>query len=213
MSGFKTPAQRRGLLTLWSRKLDDAPPAGHPVRLLDHLLGLDPFKGAFKQWEADYNLTEGKPPYHPSLPAALYVYGMMNGIRSSRRLERAAYNRIGVVRLLSGERPDHATIAAFVGGHKERLRRLPARGPPLQERRQGTRRQTGPARRTARANAPADGQPPGTRTTRAEAPERGAALRPHQAERGTAPVPAPRAGGGEDRMAAGLRGAEHGNPH
>ena len=52
----------------------------------------------------------------------LYIYGMLNGLRSSRKLEAATYNRLDVIWLLNGQHPDHATLAAFVARHAPRLR-------------------------------------------------------------------------------------------
>jgi transposase len=78
----------------------------------------------FETWERQYVLVEGKPPYHPRVLASLYVYGMLNRIRSSRQLEAACHNRIDVKWLMSGQCPDHSTISAFVSQHLEHLRDL-----------------------------------------------------------------------------------------
>jgi transposase len=72
----------------------------------------------------EYVLHEGQPPYHPRDLAGLYLYGMLNRIRSSRQLEAATWNRLDVIWLLQGQHPDHATIAAFVTRHGAVLRRL-----------------------------------------------------------------------------------------
>jgi transposase len=69
-------------------------------------------------------LVDGKPPYHPRDLAFLYLYGMLNRIRSSRQLEAACYNRIDVIWLMQGQHPDHSTIAEFVKGHGPEIRRL-----------------------------------------------------------------------------------------
>lgn len=78
----------------------------------------------FRAWERRYVLTEGKPPYHPRDLTALYLYGMMNRLRSSRQLEMACWNGLDVIWLMSGQHPDHSTIAAFVGRHQAELRLL-----------------------------------------------------------------------------------------
>jgi hypothetical protein len=49
---------------------------------------------------------------------------MLNRLRSSRQLESACWNRLDVIWLLSGQRPDHSTIAAFVKDHGPSLRKL-----------------------------------------------------------------------------------------
>jgi transposase len=124
MAGFRQPEIPRDQLVLWKQRLDEAVPIDHPVRQVDYLLRSDAFSKTFKAWEREYVLVEGKPPYHPRDLAALYVYGMLNRIRSSRQLEAACHNRIDVVWLMSGQCPDHSTIAPFVTQYLERLRDL-----------------------------------------------------------------------------------------
>lgn len=124
MCGFRTPELPREQILLWGRRLDDAVPMDHAVRHVYLLLRANAFQQTFTEWERCYVLTEGQPPYHPRDLASLYIYGMMNRIRSSRQLEAACYNRIDVIWLMSGQHPDHATIAGFVRAHGLRLRQL-----------------------------------------------------------------------------------------
>jgi transposase len=124
MAGFRQPEVPRSQLVLWSERLEDALPADHPVRQLDFLLRCAAFASLFREWENDYVLLEGQPPYHPRDLAALHLYGLLNRLRSSRQLEAACWNRLDVIWLMSGQRPDHATIAAFVTRHAARLRGL-----------------------------------------------------------------------------------------
>jgi transposase len=124
MAGFRKPEVPRNQLTLWSAKLDDALPADHPVRHVAYLLEGEPFATTFGEWTQDYVLLEGQPPYHPRDLTGLYLYGMLNRIRSSRQLESACWNRLDVIWLMSGQHPDHSTIAEFVDRHGRRLRRL-----------------------------------------------------------------------------------------
>jgi len=49
---------------------------------------------------------------------------MMNRIRSSRQLESACHNRVDVIWLMQGQKPDHSTIASFVKQHSKHLRKL-----------------------------------------------------------------------------------------
>ena len=49
---------------------------------------------------------------------------MMNRIRSSRQLESACHNRLDVIWKMQGHKPDHSTLASFVGRHGEHLRML-----------------------------------------------------------------------------------------
>ena len=55
----------------------------------------------------------GRPPYSPSDLLKLYVYGYMNRIRSSRRLEKETKRNLEVIWLMQRLSPDHKTIAAF----------------------------------------------------------------------------------------------------
>jgi transposase len=124
MSGFRVPEQPREQMVLGSSCLEDAVRVDHPVRLLDELLRSSAFAAEFSDWERDYSGLEGQPAYHPRELTALVIYGALNRLRSSRPLESATYNRLDVLWLLSGQPPDHSTIAAFVNRHGARVRRI-----------------------------------------------------------------------------------------
>ena len=55
----------------------------------------------------------GRPSYHPSVLLKLYIYGYLNRVQSSRRLEREAGRNVEVMWLTSRLVPDHKTIADF----------------------------------------------------------------------------------------------------
>ena len=55
----------------------------------------------------------GRPSYHPSVLLKLYIYGYLNRVQSSRRLEREAGHNVEVMWLLGRLAPDHRTIADF----------------------------------------------------------------------------------------------------
>jgi len=124
MSGFRKPETPRAQLLLWGKTLDEAVPLDHPVRLFEELLNSTAFSATFAEWELQYDLTAGQPPYHPRHLAGLYLFGMLNKLRSSRQLEAACYNRLDVIWLMHNQHPDHATIAAFVAENGPRLRAL-----------------------------------------------------------------------------------------
>jgi transposase len=111
-------------MVLWEQRLDDALAQDHPVRQFLYLLNSAAFAETFTTWETEYVLLEGKPPFHPRDLTGLYLYGMLNGIRSSRRLEASCSNRLDVIWLMQGQCPDHSTIADFVKGHKKFIRQL-----------------------------------------------------------------------------------------
>jgi transposase len=58
-------------------------------------------------------LTEGRPPYDPSDMLKLYVWGYLNQVRSSRKLERECHRNLEAIWLMRSLAPDHWTIAAF----------------------------------------------------------------------------------------------------
>ena len=91
--------------------IEDYVPSHAPVRFIDAFVeGLD-LKGlAFTHAEV---AGTGRPPYHPADLLKLYVYGYMNRIRSSRRLEAEAGRNLELIWLLQGLRPDFKTIADF----------------------------------------------------------------------------------------------------
>ena len=55
----------------------------------------------------------GRPSYHPSVLLKLYIYGYLNRVQSSRRLEREAGRNIEVMWLTGRLVPDHKTISDF----------------------------------------------------------------------------------------------------
>ena len=55
----------------------------------------------------------GRPSYHPSVLLKLYIYGYLNRVQSSRRLEREAGRNVEVMWLTGRLVPDHKTIADF----------------------------------------------------------------------------------------------------
>lgn len=124
MSGFRTPERPREQLVLWEHRLEDAIPGDYQVRHLDALLKVEPFAETFQEMERRYVRDRGQPPYHPRDLAALYLYGMLHRIRSSRQLEAACYTRLDVIWLMQGQTPDHSTICDFVNTHGEALRWL-----------------------------------------------------------------------------------------
>ena len=97
--------------TLFPERLEDWIAADNPVRAVDafieeldlRLLG---FAGA------DPAAT-GRPSYHPAVLLKLYVYGYLNAVQSSRRLEREAGRNVEVMWLTGRLAPDHKTIADF----------------------------------------------------------------------------------------------------
>lgn len=90
--------------------LDDAVPAGHPIRILDTILNELDWTEWFKAYDSD---RRGQPPIHPRLLAGCVLYGVMRKIRSSRELEEATRERADFRWFLEGRTVDHSTFANF----------------------------------------------------------------------------------------------------
>jgi transposase len=66
----------------------------------------------------------GRPSYHPSVLLKLYIYGYLNRVQSSRRLEREAGRNVEVMWLTGRLVPDHKTIADFRKDNGEAIRKV-----------------------------------------------------------------------------------------
>ncbi len=69
----------------------------------------------------------GRPGYHPSALLKLYIYGYLNRVQSSRRLEREAGRNVEVMWLVGRLAPDHKTIADFRKDNGRAIRKVCAR--------------------------------------------------------------------------------------
>jgi transposase len=97
--------------TLFPECLEDWICEDNPVRVIDVFVGgLD--LAALEFGGVDPEAT-GRPSYHPSVLLKLYVYGYLNRVQSSRRLEREAGRNVEVMWLTGRLVPDHKTIADF----------------------------------------------------------------------------------------------------
>jgi transposase len=91
--------------------LDELVTADALVRVVDAWIGsLDLEKLGFSKTQAQ---RMGRPPYDPADLLKLYVCGYLNGVRSSRALERECHRNVEVMWLLGRLAPDHKTIADF----------------------------------------------------------------------------------------------------
>jgi len=109
MSGF-IKGEDRFQATLFPERLDDYVAEDSSVRVIDVFLDdLDLSGLGFKTESND----TGRPPYHPSTMLKIYVYGYLNRVQSSRRLEREAQRNIELMWLTERLAPDFKTIADF----------------------------------------------------------------------------------------------------
>ena len=101
----------RAQSTLLPESLDDWVDESNPVRVIDAFVdALDLAELGFDSVEP---AATGRPSYHPSVLLKLYIYGYLNRVQSSRRLEREAGRNLEVMWLLGRLAPDHKTIADF----------------------------------------------------------------------------------------------------
>ena len=104
--------QNRHLALLFPPSLDEYVAEGNPVRAIDaYVETLDLAALGFRNSEP--GLTAGQPAFHPGLLVRLYLYGYLNGIRSSRKLEREAVRNVEAIWLAGNLRPGYKTIADF----------------------------------------------------------------------------------------------------
>ncbi len=101
----------RSQSTLFPERLEDWIGDDNPVRVVDVFVDeLDLAGLGFVRVEPR---ATGRPSYHPSVLLKLYVYGYLNRVQSSRRLEREAGRNVEVMWLTGRLVPDHKTIADF----------------------------------------------------------------------------------------------------
>jgi transposase len=115
----------RGQRTLLPECLDDFIDESNPVRVID--VFVDALDLAEMNFEGVEPAATGRPSYHPSVLLKLYIYGYLNRVQSSRRLEREAGRNVEVMWLLGRLAPDHKTIADFRKDNGLALRKVCAR--------------------------------------------------------------------------------------
>ena len=115
----------RGQSTLLPECLDDWVDESNPVRVIDA------FVDALDLGELGFSGVEpavtGRPSYHPSVLLKLYIYGYLNRLQSSRRLEREAGRNLEVMWLLGRLVPDDKVIADFRKDNGPAIRKVCAR--------------------------------------------------------------------------------------
>jgi transposase len=112
----------RTQVTLLPPCLEDYVEAENPVRVVEVFVdGLD--LGALGFVGVDPAAT-GRPAYHPAVLLKLYVYGYLNRIQSSRRLEREAQRNVELMWLTGRLRPDFKTIADFRKDNGRAIRKV-----------------------------------------------------------------------------------------
>jgi len=118
MSGFIEGEDRRQA-TLFPERIDDYIAEDSPVRVIDVFVDDLDLSGLGFKVVAE---ATGRPGYHPATLLKLYIYGYLNRVQSSRRLEREAQRNIELMWLTGRLSPDFKTIADFRKDNGEAIR-------------------------------------------------------------------------------------------
>lgn len=114
--------ETRQQVNIFPESIDDYVSEDNPVRVIEaFVMSLDMATFEFKRAESS-NL--GRPPYDPRDLLKLYLYGYLNRIRSSRKLENESARNLEVIWLLCGLKPDFKTIADFRKDNKKAIREV-----------------------------------------------------------------------------------------
>src|SRR5882724_4328020 len=109
---FKT-GESREQASLLPARVEDYVGADNPVRAIESFVcALDLGKLGFRHADRGAEAM-GQPPYDPADLLKLYLYGYINQVRSSRRLEREACRNLELIWLLKNLKPGYRTIASF----------------------------------------------------------------------------------------------------
>ena len=113
---------RSQLLLLLPEVVDDCVGSDNPVRFVEAFVDqLDLKIAGFARVSAK---ATGRPGYDPADLLKLYIYGYLNRVRSSRRLEAETHRNIEVIWLLRHLRPDFKTIADFRRDNRAAFRQV-----------------------------------------------------------------------------------------
>ena len=102
--------QNRTQTHLFPISLDESIDTNNEVRFID--VFVDSLNLSNFGFKVDFE-ENGRPAYHPSDLLKLYIYGYLNSIRSSRKLEKETKRNIELMWLLKNLTPDHNTISNF----------------------------------------------------------------------------------------------------
>ena len=112
--------ESREQISLLPACLDDFIDEDNPVRVVEAFIeALDLEEMGFSGVNPH---STGRPSYHPSVMLKIYVYGYLNRIHSSRRLEREAGRNVELMWLTGRLQPDFKTIADFRKDNGEAIR-------------------------------------------------------------------------------------------
>jgi len=112
----------RSQSTLFPERLDDYIADDNAVRVVDAFA--DKLDLAELGFERATPSDTGRPGYHPGMLLKVYIYGYLNRIQSSRRLEREAQRNVELIWLTSRLMPSFKTIADFRKDNRQAIRKV-----------------------------------------------------------------------------------------
>jgi transposase len=121
MPNYKEGLNRNQQL-LFPPSLDEYVDENNPVRAIDSYV--DSIDLATLGVFTNNGGSEGQPAYHPALLLKIYLYGYLNSIRSSRKLEREIKRNVEMMWLCEGLTPGYKTIANFRKDNPKVLKQL-----------------------------------------------------------------------------------------
>ncbi len=114
--------EERTQVTLLPRGLDDYIAEDNPVRVID--VFIDELDLVGLGFDGVAPAVTGRPAYHPAVLLKIYVYGYLNRLQSSRRLERETQRNVELMWLTGRLTPDFKTIADFRRDNGKAIRRV-----------------------------------------------------------------------------------------
>ena len=108
--------------TLFPERLEDYIAEDNPVRVID--VFVDELDLGHLGFERVHPQATGRPGYHPSTLLKIYVYGYLNRVQSSRRLERETQRNVELMWLTGRLMPDFKTIADFRKDNGKAIRQV-----------------------------------------------------------------------------------------
>jgi transposase len=112
----------RNQVTLLPECLDDFIAEDNPIRIVDAFV--EELELASLGFEGATPATTGRPSYHPTVLLKIYIYGYLNRVQSSRRLERECQRNVELMWLTGRLAPDFKTIAEFRRSNGEGIRNV-----------------------------------------------------------------------------------------
>jgi len=123
MSNIYKEGEHRKQQMFFPPSIDEYVSEDNPVRAIeDYVELLDMVELGFTK--AALNSSDGQPAYHPKFLLKVYIYGYLNKIRSSRRLEAEIQRNVEMMWLCAGLKPSYKTIADFRKENSKALKKV-----------------------------------------------------------------------------------------